>query len=89
MKFTNKETYLAYRSNWKAEYKTLSKQIHDIKHDRWLKSRAQSYQGFGELNYKIRGMEQKATNLLEELKLAKAESNRQYLATKQNLVIAA
>jgi hypothetical protein len=29
--FTNKEEYLAYRSNWKAEYKQLSQDIRDLK----------------------------------------------------------
>lgn len=29
--FTNKETYLAYRSAWKAEYKQLSQDIRDLK----------------------------------------------------------
>lgn len=30
-KFNSKEEYLAYRSEWKAEYKQLSKDIRDIK----------------------------------------------------------
>lgn len=34
--FTNKEEYLAYRSNWKAEYKALSQTIRERK---WLHSR--------------------------------------------------
>jgi hypothetical protein len=29
--FTTKEEYLAYRSNWKAQYKELSKDIRDLK----------------------------------------------------------
>ena len=29
--FTNKETYLAYRSEWKANYKQLSQDIRDLK----------------------------------------------------------
>jgi hypothetical protein len=29
--FTNKESYLAYRSAWKAEYKQLSQDIRDLK----------------------------------------------------------
>jgi hypothetical protein len=29
--FTNKETYLAYRSEWKAQYKQLSQDIRDLK----------------------------------------------------------
>lgn len=30
--FTNKETYLAYRSEWKAQYKKLSADIRAVKH---------------------------------------------------------
>ena len=29
--FTNRETYLAYRSEWKAQYKQLSQDIRDLK----------------------------------------------------------
>ena len=31
-KFNSKETYLAYRSEWKSEYNTLSQTIRDNKH---------------------------------------------------------
>lgn len=38
--FTNKEEYLAYRSNWKAEYKALSQTIRERK---WLHSKYSTF----------------------------------------------
>jgi hypothetical protein len=35
MKFINKEEYLTWRSQWRADYRALSKQIRDIKFARW------------------------------------------------------
>jgi len=36
MKFTSKDEYLRWRSEWKASYKTLTQQIRDIKYARWF-----------------------------------------------------
>jgi hypothetical protein len=36
MKFTNKDEYLRWRSEWKANYKTLIQQIRDVKFARWF-----------------------------------------------------
>ena len=35
MKFNNKQEYLTWRSEWRANYRALSKQIRDIKFARW------------------------------------------------------
>ena len=98
--FNSKETYLAYRSAWKAEYKALSAEI------RTLRQAARYYQRkeFGHLALtegeegclaaasKLRdaGSYQhwrqvrsaRATEMLVELKEAKMEAQRQYLARK-------
>src|SRR5208337_3974366 len=36
MKFTSKDEYLRWRSEWKANYKTLTQQIRDVKFARWF-----------------------------------------------------
>lgn len=95
-KFTNKEEYLAYRSNWKAEYKELSQQIRDYKFCRWFVSLKNPKRITSELEerfkklvakhgnrfYYVYPLKQKATAMLAELKEAKQEAQRQYLATK-------
>ena len=96
--FTNKEEYLAYRSNWKAQYKELSQQIRDRKFCRWYGSlqlperKTEAMQkrydalvkkeGFAYSSY-VYPLKKKATLMLEELALAKQESQRQYLAAKE------
>lgn len=94
-KFNSKETYLAYRSEWKANYKQLSQQIRDFKFARWyqtLGEKRQTPEGDARLlkisnQYKtncfyVHGLKIKATSMLAELKLAKEEAQRQYLAAK-------
>lgn len=98
-KFTNKETYLAYRSNWKAEYKQLSQDIRDLKFCRSfpMANRFQNPKNveryreiekrlFNNANtcveWKLSEKRDKAFRMLEELKLAKQEAQRQYLASK-------
>ena len=65
IKFTSKETYLAYRSEWKVKYKAISNEIRIYKH-----------------SWKHNALKAKATAALEELKEAKQEAQRQYLAAK-------
>lgn len=113
-KFTNKEEYLAYRSDWKVEYKALSQTIRERK---WLHSRYSTIankanvevgMGYATINryfnyidvmsnedveYKeVRAKQDwriskdrlslTATIMLDELKSAKVEANRQYLKSK-------
>ena len=100
--FTNKEEYLAYRSNWKAEYKELSQKIRNAKFCKWYCSLGEArttpeltarFQAIGHGTdwgyWSIYKMRQKATAMLEELKLAKVEANRQYLASKQTEAVVA
>jgi len=106
--FTNKEEYLAYRSNWKAQYKELSQQIRDLKFCRGFPQakRFENYAGknveryreiekrlFNNPNtcveWKLSEKRDKAFCMLEELKEAKVEAQRQYLAAQsQQIVIA-
>jgi len=96
MKFTTKEEYLAYRSEWKAQYKVLSKQIRDAKFCRWfctlkneerIKSHLAHFQTIGHKTdwtyWGIRTLSVQATNMLEQLQLAKQEAQSQYLAAKE------
>lgn len=81
--FKNKEEYLQYRKDWKAEYKQLSKDI-----------RVQKYYIRGQHTpsssdyYELHRLRTTATCMLEELKQAKEEAQRQYLASKAALVTA-
>jgi hypothetical protein len=84
MKFTNKETYLEYRSNWKSEYNTLSKQIRVLKATVRESGHQITWTEFREL-YQLKA---KATAMLEERKESKVEAQRQYLAAKGELVAA-
>jgi hypothetical protein len=98
--FNSKETYLAYRSAWKAEYKTLSMEI------RTLRLAVRFYQrktfaqlaltdteercladglklcGPSSLSFDRLNRSKRATEMLAELKKAKLEAQRQYLARK-------
>jgi hypothetical protein len=85
--FNSKETYLAYRSNWKANYKNLSQQIRDIKNDIKGTQKAKGYAGA--MQYELFKMRAKATTMIEELKGAHQEAQRQYLAAhSEELVMA-
>jgi hypothetical protein len=95
--FTNKETYLAYRSNWKSQYKELSTNIRNAKFCCWFttlsnperitpeleKRYASLSKWHGSTRYGIMKDKTKATAMLEELKEAKQEAQRQYLAEKE------
>ena len=85
--FTNKETYLAYRSEWKAEYKSLAKEIRTLKADINETQRAKGYAGY--MQYALLKKRATATAMLEERKASKVEAQRQYLiAHKTELVMA-
>jgi hypothetical protein len=101
--FNSKETYLAYRSAWKAEYKNLSAEIRLLRlADRFYQrnqlarlpltdaehlclARARQLCGSEPFtlhlaNFQRRARSARATAMLAELKEAKAEAQRQYLA---------
>ena len=85
--FNSKETYLAYRSNWRANYKALSQQIRETKADIKETQRAKGYAGG--MQYSLLKMRARATEMIEELKGAKQEAQRQYLAAHaEELVLA-
>lgn len=111
--FTNKETYLAYRSEWKAKYAEISETIrnkkwmqkeysracnkaHKTTNGKWpdyynqirelvkqnprLVHLEEKYKNDGRWLEKLR---KQATEMLEELKAARLEAQRQYLAAKE------
>lgn len=99
--FNNKETYLAYRSNWKAEYKELTKQIRNAKFCKWfcslqkeerIKPNLARFEKISPTtkwnSYAMFVMQTKATAMLEELKEAKKEAQSQYLNNKNQLIAA-
>lgn len=93
--FNSKETYLQYRSAWKQSYAALSQTIRDLKWcrklssegtDRYTATKLQHGTSWGfwpqSLAWRKR---QEATARLAELKEAKQEAQRQYLANKAEL----
>jgi hypothetical protein len=98
--FNSKETYLAYRSGWKAEYKNLSLEIRTLRlADRFYQRKtfaqlaltdaeercvadALTLCGPGSLSFNRLKRSKRATEMLTELKEAKLEAQRQYLARK-------
>lgn len=100
--FNSKETYLAYRSEWKAQYNELSQQIRDAKFCRWfcslkredrIKPHLAHFQKIGHKTdwtyWNIRKMKERATFMLEQLELAKQEAQRQYLASNEKEMVVA
>jgi 23S rRNA A2030 N6-methylase RlmJ len=78
--FNSKATYLAYRSNWTAQYNNLSNQIRELSNDIKETQRANGYAG--SMQYQKLKLRAQATAMIEELKEAKMEAQRQYLASK-------
>ena len=78
--FNSKETYLAYRSNWKAQYNELSQQIRELKSD--IRQTQQAKEYAGSMQYELIKLRARATFMLEQRELSKQEAQRQYLAAK-------
>jgi len=82
--FTNKEEYLAWRAEWRAQYAQLTQDIREYKllrKDRDPASRSHA-------KYRCWACRKEATALLELRKKSKIEAQRQYLATKAAAVTA-
>lgn len=76
--FTSRDTYVAYRAAWKAEYKQLSQ---DIRREKLEVKEAHRSGGLGyTLSSSIRRHQARATDMLAELMDAKIEAQRQYVA---------
>ncbi len=82
--FTNRETYLAQRAEWKAQYRKVSE---DIRAAKYLLKAAhrQSKNGVVKVSfyYNLWDNKEKARAMLDLLKAAKEEAAKQYLATKE------
>lgn len=91
-KFNSKETYLQYRKMWKERYAALSQTIRDLKWCRKLANQgterynAIRKQHETQWGFSPQGLawhyRQEATAQLLELKMAKEEAQRQYLASR-------
>lgn len=82
--FKTKEEYLQYRKEWKTEYKQLSEDIRECKKD--IRDMQRNKEYAGGLQSSLVGLRAEATGMLEELKLAKQEAQRQYLANHRSMV---
>lgn len=78
--FTTKETYLAFRADWKQRYKQLSAEIRQHKLE--IKKAQREGAHTGSMEWRRQEMARQATQMLEELAQAKLEAQRQYLARK-------
>jgi hypothetical protein len=104
IEFKTKEEYLAYRSEWKAEYKQLSQDIRDLKFCRNFpqanrfnnpanvkRYREIQKRLFNNVNtnvyWVLEEKKRKATDMLEQLKEAKQEAQRQYLEKRADLCL--
>jgi hypothetical protein len=78
--FTNKETYLAYRAEWKAQYKQLSAEIRKAKLDLKTAQRegTASWRHFRACS----DGKARAREMLDQLRDAKIEAQRQWLEQK-------
>lgn len=76
--FTDKPTYLAWRTAWKENYRELAAEIREYKAtrkstDAGLRSQAQ---------YQCWRLRQEAAEMLEQRKQSKIEAQRQYIASR-------
>jgi hypothetical protein len=85
--FNSKETYLAYRSEWKANYKNLSQEIRELRNEIKETQRAKGYTG--SMQYTLFKLRAKATAMIEERKASKVEAQRQYLAAQESELVMA
>ena len=85
--FNSKETYLAYRSEWKAQYKELSQQIRETKAD--IKETQRHHEYAGTMQYNLIKLRERATFMIEQHKLSKQEAQRQYLAANEKEMVIA
>ncbi len=76
--FNGKEEYLAYRSEWKAEYKKISQIIRGLKREISEAQRNRQYAGASQAI--LRKWRIDATDMLEERKASKIRAQEQYLA---------
>ena len=78
--FNSKETYLAYRADWKLRYKKLSAEIRQHKLE--IKEAQRNGTHTGSMEWRRQALARQATQMLQELDQAKLEAQRQYLASK-------
>jgi hypothetical protein len=80
--FTNRETYIAWRAEWRAQYKNLSAQIRTKKVELKTAFQANNYDAAYKLQRQIPMLRDMATSMLETRKESKELAAAQYLAAK-------
>lgn len=80
--FTNRETYLAWRAEWRAQYKNISAQIRAKKLELKTAFRSNDYVAAYKLQRQIPMLRDMATSMLETRKESKEQAAAQYLAAK-------
>lgn len=88
--FTDRATYLAWRAEWKANYKQLSADIRKLKQERSATNRAYAKATTSDNWVKFRNacrdlafLSTRANEALESLKAAKQEAAASYIANKE------
>lgn len=81
--FQDRETYLAWRARWKADYKALSAQITEIKRQLRRDNAGLSSEQMASLQSKHHYLALNATLMLSDLADAKVEAARQYTARRE------
>ncbi len=76
--FNSRDSYLAFRREWKTSYRELSKIIRDLKRTIVCKMKDGEYAGYDQ--NRLRDAQHDANAMLECLKAAKEEAQRQYVA---------
>jgi hypothetical protein len=81
--FTDRTSYLAYRAEWKAEYKANSETIRKLKIEIKEMARSGDVDGAGGAQATRQYMRKLQSRALYSLSLAKEEAQRQYLAERE------
>lgn len=74
--FTDRETYIEWRAQWRAEYKMLSQNIRELKLN--TKNTARSGNDASLLQMRLHSWSMKATNMLKQREKSKQLAAEQY-----------
>jgi len=79
MNFNDRESYLAFRREWKDTYLALSAEIRETKNYIVSEMKAGNYRNYSAAQYKLVGLQEDARTMMETVEAAKVEANRQWL----------
>ena len=83
LNFTNRETYIAWRANWRTAYRELSTEIREGKHAIRQAFRENNYDKAATLQRELLANRTLANRMMELRKEAKEMAAEQYLKSKQ------